>query len=304
MLNSGINFLEICMKLAGSIVALVTPFNNGKICKKSLLSLLDFHLQAKTDAILIAGTTGEAATMDIDEYGLLLKTAVVNIGGKVPVLAGTGLNDTSQTIARGNLAAELGADYALVVTPYYNKPTQRGLLEHFTKVADNSPIPVILYNVPSRTGVNMVPDTVIKLSAHPNIVGVKEASGNAGQAADIINGTPSEFALFSGDDKINLPLMSIGARGAISVVANVIPGYFRDFIHYALDKNSAQAQKAYYRLLELSDVLFIETNPAPAKFMLYKTGKIISHELRLPLTSVGESSEIILTKVMKSLELI
>ncbi len=278
------------MQLQGSIVALVTPFNNGEICWESFDRLIALHLEQGTHGILVAGTTGEAATLSPSEYAAILDRARGQIGGRVPLLAGTGSFSTAATIERTLLASQHGADVALVVTPYYNKPTQPWLVRHFAAVADASPIPVLLYNVPSRTGVNMLPPAVLELSAHPNIIGVKEASGSCGQAADILKYVPEGFVLLSGDDKINFPLMAMGAKGAISVVANVIPGPFAAFMEAALEGRHADALRDHFTFLELCDALFIETNPAPAKAALHAMGIITSPELRPPLYAANPAT--------------
>jgi 4-hydroxy-tetrahydrodipicolinate synthase len=293
--------MEETMPLQGSIVALVTPFKNGEIDDKSLLKLLDFQIESKTDGILIAGTTGEAATLSAKEFEYLLKLSVKHINGRLPVLAGTGSNNTSETIKRTKLAAECGADYALVVSPYYNKPTDEGIFLHYKKIAENSSIPVILYNVPSRTGSDMSVDVIVKLSSLPNIIGIKEASGNVSKAAKIIAKTPEDFSLFSGDDGSNFPIIAVGGKGAVSVVANVIPAYFSQSINLALEKNWDEARKIYHNLHELCAALFIETNPAPAKAALHTLGIIDSPEVRLPLAPATPNATNILKKIIDNL---
>ncbi|MBU1536027.1 4-hydroxy-tetrahydrodipicolinate synthase [Myxococcota bacterium] len=292
------------MKLQGSIVALVTPFHNEQICWNSFERLVSFHRKNGTHGILVAGTTGEAATLSLEEYSQLLKTARELVGPSFPLLAGTGSFSTKATMERTALAAELGADVALVVTPYYNKPTQSWLVKHFTAVADSAPIPVLLYNVPSRTGVNMLPPAVLELAGHPNIIGVKEASGSCGQAADILKYAPDDFILLSGDDKINYPLMAMGAKGAISVVANVVPGPFSAFMEASLAGDSQAALSAYYSLLELCDALFIETNPAPTKAALHAMGLISSPELRSPLFAANPATSGKISAILTELKVL
>ncbi len=285
----------------GSITALVTPFYNNKISFSCFENLLKYQLDNGIDGLLVAGTTGEAATLSSQEYQDLLKTAVNYVDKKVPIFAGTGSNSTSQTIATTEIAAKLGADYALVVTPYYNKPTARGQIEHYTKVAEKSPIPVILYNVPSRTGTDMQPSTIARLSEHPNIVAVKEASGCAAKGADVITAVSKDFYLYSGDDKLNFPLVALGAKGAVSVVSNVVPGLAHQALQQALACDSA-ARDSHYKLLPLAHGLFIETNPAPAKKALQLKGIIKSDELRLPLVPVTPDTEIQLKAILRGLE--
>ena len=290
------------MYLKGSIVALVTPFLNGEIDWDSLENLIELHLKSGTNAILAAGTTGEAAVMTESEYKKVISFIAEKTEGKIPVLAGTGLNDTQATIRRTKIAADSGANYALTVTPYYNKPGHQGLLAHYTTIADESPIPVVLYNVPSRTGINMQPKTVLELAEHPNIRGIKEASGNVGQAAEILSEAPKGFNLYSGDDKINYPLMTMGAAGAISVVANIVPSFFAKSMHLFEEQKYNEAREMYFKLLKLSEVLFIETNPAPAKAALHLAGVIKSLELRLPLTTLSEASLEVLSEALNELK--
>lgn len=290
------------MLIKGSIVAVVTPFLQGNIDNNSFMKLIDYHLENETDGIVVCGTTGEAATLSDEEFCMVVKNAAEKINGRIPLIVGTGMNDTEKTIARTRLAAEAGAQSALVVTPYYNKPGPEGLTRHFAKVADSSPIPVILYNVPSRTGINMIPSVVSRLYEHKNIIAIKEASGNVGQSADIIKSCPG-FPLLSGDDKINLPLLAIGGRGAISVVANLVPKEFHKmFESWSTDANVSL--DIYYKYLRLCDLLFIETSPAPVKYALMKMGLIKSHEVRLPLSELSNDSARILENELQKVGLI
>ncbi len=290
------------MKLQGSIVALVTPFKNHHLCTASFDTLLELHLKAGTHGILIAGTTGEAATQSETEILHLISHARSRVGDAVPLLAGTGSFSTEATCERTKRAADAGADVALVVTPYYNKPTQAGLIAHFERVADSAPIPILLYNVPSRTGVNLLPQSVITLCAHPNIIGIKEASGSCGQAAEILRGTPEAFLLLSGDDKINFPLMAMGAHGAISVVANVLPQLFARFMNHALAHEWEAARTDYFATLPLCNALFYETNPAPAKEILFQMGLLSSRELRPPLVPVGQETRTRLAAIVEEFQ--
>ncbi|MBU1219596.1 4-hydroxy-tetrahydrodipicolinate synthase [Myxococcota bacterium] len=290
------------MLIKGSIVAVVTPFLQGKLDNDSFLKLINYHLENETDGIVVCGTTGEAATLSDDEFCTVVKNAADKIGGRIPLIVGTGMNDTEKTIVRTRLAAEYGAQTALVVTPYYNKPGPEGLARHFTKVADSSPIPVILYNVPGRTGINMSPSVVSRLYEHKNIIAIKEASGNVGQAADILKLCPG-FPLLSGDDKINLPLLAIGGQGAISVVANLVPKEFHKMFD-CWSSNSSESLDIYYKYLRLCDLLFIETSPAPVKYALMKMGLIKSHEVRLPLSELSNESARILENELEKVGII
>ncbi|MBN2725004.1 MAG: 4-hydroxy-tetrahydrodipicolinate synthase [Deltaproteobacteria bacterium] len=289
--------------LKGSIVALVTPFFDGKVDFESFGRLVDYHLENKTDALLVCGTTGEAATLTDEEYGEVLRFVSGRASGIVPVIAGTGLNDTEKTVERTRLAAEEGYDYALVVTPYYNKPTQNGLVAHYSHVAENSDIPVILYNVPSRTGINLLPSTVSELAVLPGIYGIKEASGSVGQGAEIL-ASVKNFPLFSGDDKINLPLVAIGGSGSISVVSNIIPMEFSRMFSLWWEGDHDRSLELYYKYLRLCDLLFIETNPVPAKAALEMMNLIRSSEVRLPLVKMKDSSIAILKEELGRLEII
>lgn len=289
--------------LKGSIVALITPFKNNEIDTDAMGALIERHVAAGTDAILVAGTTGESATWTSEEYTRCVKFVVDTVNRRLPVMAGTGTQSTRTTVERTQLAKELGADLALVVTPYYNKPTQAGLFEHFRMVATEGGLPVVLYNVPGRTGVNMLPETVLKLHDVPGIIAVKEASGSVAQSAWILRGARKDFALYSGEDKLNYPLIALGAVGAISVVANVVPELFAQSIHAALEGNREQALALYHRLLPISEGLFLETSPAPAKACMQALGMIPRDDVRLPLVGVGESTRVRLLEILRELGL-
>ncbi len=289
-------------QLTGSIVALITPFSGGDIDFPTLERLIDWHVSSGTDAILVAGTTGEAATWTQDEYSRVVSFVVERVAHRVPVMAGTGTQATASTIERTRLAHQLGADCALVVTPYYNKPTQGGLLAHYRAVAEAAELPLVLYNVPGRTGVNLLPETVLRLQELPGIVGIKEASGSVSQAEWILRSARPGFALYSGEDKLNYPLIALGAVGAISVVANVVPRLFADSIHAALSGDHPRARELAHRLLPLAEGLFLETSPAPAKACLHRLGLIPSAELRLPLVGVGENTAEQLVRILRELD--
>jgi 4-hydroxy-tetrahydrodipicolinate synthase len=265
----------------GSFVALVTPFQDGKVDVEKLEELVELHVEAGTNGLVPCGTTGESATLTHDEHELVIGTVVKRADGRIPVLAGTGSNNTAEAIRLTRFARKVGADGALLITPYYNKPTQRGLVAHFEAVAKESDIPIFLYNVPSRTGVNMLPETVIKCSRFPNIIGIKEASGNIDQSVEILRGC--ELTVLSGDDSLTLPLMAVGARGVVSVAANVAPTMLVDLVDLALAGDYNGAREIHLRLFPLFKALFVETNPIPVKAAMAIQGRI-GPELRLPLS--------------------
>jgi 4-hydroxy-tetrahydrodipicolinate synthase len=268
----------------GSIVALVTPLNErGEIDFETLDRLVDFHLENASDGLVVAGTTGESATLDKQEFRAVLRRVVERAGGKLPILAGTGSASTRVAIEQTVSAAELGADGALVVTPYYNKPTQEGLHAHYTAVADASGIPVVLYNVPSRTAVDMLPATVERLSAHARIVGVKEAVPDAARIRDLCGRCGPDFVILSGDDASCLESMRLGAKGVVSVAANVVPRQMHELCKAAEQHDWTLAEETHLRLGPIFEVLMIETNPIPVKWALFEMG-LAGSRVRLPLT--------------------
>ncbi len=272
----------------GSIVALVTPFTEqAEIDFAAVDALVDFHLDNGSDGLVIAGTTGESATLDRKEFPLLLSRVIERVAGRLPVLAGTGSASTRVAIEQTQTAAELGADGALVVTPYYNKPTQAGLHAHFSAIADASGIPVVLYNVPSRTSVDMLPETVERLSAHPGIVGVKEAVRDANRIESLCQRCGPDFSVLSGDDHSCLEAMRRGARGVVSVAANVTPKFMHELYLAASQHDWDLASRINSSLKTLFDVLMIETNPIPVKWALFEMG-LIGSRVRLPLTRLDE----------------
>lgn len=290
--------------LQGSYVALVTPFKHGGIDWNALEGLIQYHLDEGTNGILLLGTTAETAALAQDEKDTLLRFALQKIAGRVPVMIGTGTNNLSQTLTNTLKARELQADSALIITPYYIKPTQNGMYEYFKHIADKVDIPIVIYNVPGRTGVNIAAETVVKL-AHDckNIVGVKEASGNVVQATKIIRDAPAGFSVMCGEDALNLPLMAIGAKGCISVTANVAPKLVSEHISSCLkgDFTSAAIQHRYLALL--NELMFIETNPIPAKEALCLMGKIEA-EFRSPICRLQPKNLQILREGLKEYELI
>lgn len=273
--------------LQGSYVALVTPFKNQEIDYTALGHLLDFHLQQKTDGVLLLGTTAETPTLSKEEKEQILLFGIEKLSGKLPVMVGTGTNNLDQTIAQTVRAKQIGADTALVITPYYTKPTQKGLFEYFSKVVEKTDMPIVIYNVPGRTGVNISASTTVALAkAYPNrIVAIKEASGNIVQASEIVRDAPHDFSVLSGEDALNMPLMAVGMKGTVSVTANVVPAMMHDLISSCLEGNWNKALELHLQLLELNQMMFIETSPIPAKTALHAMG-LIDLDFRLPMTTL------------------
>lgn len=286
----------------GSCVALVTPFKSGGVDYEAIKKLVDWHIEKGTDCIVPCGCTGEAATLDFDEHKKVIKTVVKEVDGRVKVMAGTGSNSTQETIKLTRYAKKTGVDGALIITPYYNKPTQEGLFRHYEKVAQSVDIPVCLYNVPSRTGRNMEPETVERLSEIDNIVALKEASGDVGQCQEIIRRCGERIVLLSGDDSITYSLMALGGKGAVSVLANIVPDVVHNMTELMLKGEYQKALKIHYKWLPLMDALFVETNPGPVKEALGMMVKI-KPELRLPLVNLKEENRQKLKNVMKKLGL-
>jgi len=287
----------------GSMVALVTPFINGRVDEDALRRLVDFQIDNGTDVIVPCGTTGEASTLDYDEHIRVIEVVVEQSAGRVPVIAGTGSNSTAEAIEITSKAKEAGADGALLVTPYYNKPSQEGLYRHFMAIADAVDIPQVLYNVPGRTAVNMLPDTVARLAVHPNIVAIKEAAGSLQQASEIIALCGDSIGVLSGDDFITFPMMACGGTGVISVVANIMPREVAALTDAFFAGNMAEARRLHLKLQKISSAMFIETNPVPVKTAAAMMGKC-NGELRLPLVAMSEANIAKLVSVMKEYELI
>jgi len=276
-------------RLRGSMVALVTPFRNGAVDEPALRALARWQIDQGTDALVPCGTTGEGATLSGNEHYQVVRACVEEARGRVPVIAGCGSNDTQRTIENVQRAKEAGADSALVVTPYYNKPTPEGLFRHFEAVAKQGGLPVVLYNVPSRTSVDMLADTVARCAKVPGIVGIKEASGNVVRVAEIqAAGVPQDFSIVAGDDMFTLPTLAMGGHGVISVVANVAPAAMAGLCDAFFAGDLAKAQRAQTRFSPLVRAMFCETNPLPVKHALHKMGRI-GPELRLPLVPVSEA---------------
>ena len=270
--------------LKGSIVALVTPFkNNGEVDEERLRILINWHIKNKTDAILVCGTTGESATLSHEEHRRVVQIASEETKGKVPLVAGAGSNSTREALELVSFARQVKADAALVITPYYNKPTQEGMYEHYKKISEVVDLPIVIYNVPARTGVNILPETVAKIYKDcNNVIGIKEASGVLDQITKIMTLVDNKFLLLSGSDEVTLPILSVGGAGAISVSANIVPEQNHLFIDSFLKGDFKKAKDAQLYLYDLIKMLFIETNPIPVKTALGLMG-LIEPNLRLPL---------------------
>jgi 4-hydroxy-tetrahydrodipicolinate synthase len=287
----------------GSIVAIVTPFKNGKVDEKALTDLVEFQIENGTDAIVPCGTTGESATLTHEEHHRVVELTVQSVRKRVPVIAGAGSNSTSETLALAKFAKKAGADAALLISPYYNKPTQEGLFQHFKLVAESAEIPIILYNVPGRTGVNMLPATVARLREVKNIVGIKEATGDLKQVSEVIRLCGRDFDVISGDDFTTLPILFIGGVGSISVTANVAPADCAAMFDAFLSGNREEALRLHYKLEPLHIAMFLETNPIPAKTALALMGKV-AEEFRLPLCPLADTNKERLKKALKDYKLI
>jgi 4-hydroxy-tetrahydrodipicolinate synthase len=275
----------------GSLVAIVTPMReDGALDLDALRKLVDWHVAEGTDGIVVVGTTGESPTVSFDEHCLLIRTAVEQAAGRLPVIAGTGANSTAEAIELTECAKSAGALAGLSVVPYYNKPTQEGLYQHFRKVAETCGLPVILYNVPGRTVADMANDTTVRLAQVPGIVGLKDATGDMARAADLLRRLPRSFAVYSGNDDSALALMLLGGHGVISVVANVAPKLFSQMCRAALDGNFALARQLNNQQLPLASRLFVEPNPIPVKWALAKMGRI-GAGIRLPLVPLSAAAQ-------------
>jgi len=272
----------------GSLVALVTPMtDSGDVDPVAFGRLLDWHAREGSDGVIIAGTTGESATLTAAEAAELLQIAVQRIGGRLPVIAGTGGPSTAQSVERTRTACELGADGVLVVTPYYNRPTQEGLYRHFSVIADAASVPLILYNVPSRTACDLLPETVERLSGHPQIIGIKDATGSIERGIEIIERCGDDFLLLSGDDATCRELIGAGAQGVITVTGNVAPRLMHEMVEAALSGDHDGARELDERLAGLHTALFVESNPIPSKWALGRLG-LIGAGIRLPLVGLSD----------------
>jgi 4-hydroxy-tetrahydrodipicolinate synthase len=287
----------------GSMVALVTPFANGKFDEKRFCDLIEWQIAQGTHCIVPCGTTGEASTLDFEEHYHVIEVAVKTINGRIPVLAGAGANSTDEAILITKRTKELGADGALVVTPYYNKPTQEGLYLHYKAIAQAVDLPLVLYNVPGRTAVNMLPATVARLAEFDNIVGIKEATGDMRQASDLIRLCGDRLAVISGDDFTTFAMLALGGKGGISVTANVAPKEFADTYNAWEAGDIKKARALHFKMEPLNAAMFIETNPIPVKTALAIMGRV-EEEFRLPLCRMSETNRDKLIEVLKNMGII
>jgi 4-hydroxy-tetrahydrodipicolinate synthase len=287
----------------GSIVAIVTPFKDGKVDEETYRELIEFQIENGTHAIVPCGTTGESATLNMEEHCRVIDIAVEAVNKRVPVIAGTGGNSTNEAIELTEHAKKSGVDGTLQVTPYYNKPTQEGLYQHFKTIADAVALPQVLYNVPGRTSVNMLPETVARLAELPEVVAIKEASGNPGQMAEIVKLAGDKITLLAGDDIVTLPVLALGGKGVVSVVANIAPREMADMVNAWEEGNVEKCRELYYKLLPLFLAMFYETNPIPVKTSLALMGKT-QNELRLPLCHMSPSNLERLKKALQDFGLI
>ncbi len=289
----------MCAEFNGSMVALVTPMSkDGSVDWPALDALLEWHIASGTRGIVSVGTTGESATLDVNEHLEVIGRSVDVVAGRTPVIAGTGANATSEAIHLSQAAERMGADACLLVTPYYNKPTQAGMIAHYSAIAQEVSIPQILYNVPGRTACDLLPETVAQLAENPRIVAIKEASGAVSRVAEIRSRCPDDFGVLSGEDGLTLEMMEFGASGVISVTANVVPHLLADFCRSFASGDRAEAQRIDDRLQPLHEALFIEPNPIPVKWALHQLGRIDSG-IRLPLLPLSEENR---SQVMKALQ--
>ena len=284
----------------GSFVALVTPFKNGSVDEEKLRELVEWHIRQKTDGLVPVGTTGESATLNHDEHARVIEVVVRAARKRVPVIAGAGSNSTDEAVSLSKEAKRLGADAVLSVNPYYNKPTQEGLKAHFSAIAREARLPIVLYNIPSRTGVAMTVDTVVALARkNSNIVAIKEATGSLDVASEIVARLGRSFTVVSGDDNLTLPLLSVGASGVISVAANLVPRAVSDLCRLWREGKAERARGLHLKLFPLVKALFIETNPAPVKAAMRDAGFIDDESLRLPLVTVTAASRQKIRAAMK-----
>lgn len=291
------------MTLSGSLVAIVTPFKNGQVDEAALANLIEEQIANGTNGIVPCGTTGESATLSHDEHERVVAFTVEVVNRRVPVIAGTGSNSTDEAITFTKHARQVGADAALLITPYYNKPTQDGLYHHYVAIAKAVDLPLVLYNIPGRTSVNMLPSTIHRLAAIPTIVAVKEGSGSLQQVSDILHLCSERITVLSGDDALTVPMMALGAKGVITVTANLVPKAMADMVAAALAEDFIAARKLHFHLTPLFSILFCETNPIPVKAALALMGKI-SNELRLPLTPLSSGNRDKLAQVLKTYGLV
>lgn len=284
--------------LKGAITAIITPFKNGKINYTKMEELIEFQIANEIDGIVVCGTTGESATLSTSEKKKLIQFTVNTVNGRVPVIAGTGSNNTKTALAMSKCAEDVGADYTLVVSPYYNKTTKQGIISHYEYIADNTSIPLIMYNVPSRTGLNIDADTTIILSQHPNILGIKDASSNIAGAIKIISESADDFLVFSGNDDIIVPMLSIGSAGVISVISNILPKEIHDMCKYYAKGETEKSKALQLQFSDLISKLFIETNPIPIKEAMNILGFDVGGT-RLPLVNMSKKNQDLLYLSLK-----
>ncbi len=287
----------------GALSAIVTPFRDGTIDEKALRDLIEWQISEGIEGIVPCGSTGESATLSHAEHEQVIKIAVEQTRKRVPVVAGTGSNSTAEAIRLTAAAREMGADAALLISPYYNKPTQEGIYKHYKMIAQSVDLPIIIYNIPGRTGSNIAPETMARMCEVRNIVGVKEASGSMDQVSDIHRLCGDRWTILSGDDSATLPLMALGASGVISVITNIMPREMVEMTSAALKQDYARAREIHYRMLPLMRALFIETNPIPIKHAMSLLGKC-SPEVRMPLTPMSSVAADKLKGVMKEMGLL
>jgi 4-hydroxy-tetrahydrodipicolinate synthase len=284
----------------GSLVAMVTPFREGRVDEAKLAELVEFHATNGTDGLVPCGTTGESPTLSHDEHKRVIEVVIKAARGRIPVVAGTGSNSTAEAIEMTVHAARAGADGALLVSPYYNKPTQEGLYRHFRAIAEAAPdLPLIVYNIQGRTAVNVETETMARLAQIPNIVGVKEASGNLDQMTAVVLACGPDFSVVSGDDSLTLPLMAVGGRGVISVLANLMPREVSDLTHAALEGDWKRARELHHRLFPICRAMFLETNPIPIKEAMAMVG-LVRAEWRLPMCPLGDANRERLRKILQA----
>lgn len=284
--------------ITGSIVAIVTPMHeDGSLDWVAFRALIDFHIAQGSDAIVVVGTTGESPTVDLDEHEELIRVAVEHAARRIPIIAGTGANSTKEAIELAAFSKKAGASASLTVVPYYNKPTQEGLYQHFKAIAEAVDMPHILYNVPGRTGVDMSNDTVLRLAQIPNIVGIKDATGDIARGSDLLQRAPKDFAIYSGDDATTLALILLGAHGTISVTANVAPKLMHEMCLAAMNGEVVQAREINFQLLGLHRNLFVEANPIPVKWAVARMG-LMKNSLRLPLTPLSAATQAVVENAM------
>lgn len=294
------------MRFSGSYVALVTPWSKdlSNVDYGALKELIDWHVESGTDGILPAGTTGESATLTHKEHHELVEQTVKLVNGRCKVLAGAGSNSTNEAVSLAKHAKASGADSVLVITPYYNRPTPEGLYRHYGAVAEACDLPIMIYNVPSRTGTNILPDTIVRIfKDYPNVFGVKEASGSVDQSTQIVNGSDAKMDVMSGDDSLTLPVMAVGGTGVVSVIANIAPAQTKALTVAALAGDYAKAREMHHKLLPIMKACFVETNPAPAKTALQMMGRIAGH-MRLPMVEPKPESQKIIMDALRKVGLV